>query len=172
MNLEAALQQIEEGKHYFIAKAAKLLQLQEAFDKKTTNTPYLGEWENSSEDKEGNDDILKINFAGEIVDIKRSVLTKSKFGWNLFSCLFEKRWDGFHVRDREGRIFVDLKGKWLKPLIHCFQQNDVNAVIISPNLFTNRAVSKCLIEENSLFRIHNFLVIIHPVSQMTKLPHT
>jgi hypothetical protein len=37
------------------------------------------------------DDVLKINFGGKNLDIKRSVLTKPKFGWNLFSCLFHKR---------------------------------------------------------------------------------
>jgi hypothetical protein len=35
-------------------------------------------------DMEGDDDILKMNFGGRNIDIKRSVLTKPKFGWNLF----------------------------------------------------------------------------------------
>jgi hypothetical protein len=35
---------------------------------------------------------------------------------------------------------VDLKEKWLKPLIYCFRQNDVNEDIISSGLFTNRSI--------------------------------
>jgi hypothetical protein len=37
----------------------------------------------------GDEDLLKLNFGGKDVDIKRSVLTSPKFGWNLFSRLFE-----------------------------------------------------------------------------------
>jgi hypothetical protein len=140
MELKAALQQMEDGKTYLIDKANQLSLQQEAFHQKISEKLNLGGLGNPLESKEGNDDILKINFAGENMDITRSVLTRSDFGWNLFSCLFEKRWDGFHVRDREGRIYVDLKGKWLKPLIYSFHQNDVKADIISPNLFTNRSI--------------------------------
>jgi hypothetical protein len=32
----------------------------------------------------GDDDLCKLNLGGNSVDIKRSVLTKSKVGWNLF----------------------------------------------------------------------------------------
>jgi hypothetical protein len=62
---------------------------------------------------------LRLNFRGEHIDIQRSMLTKSKIGWNLFSCLFKKHWDGFHVRDREGRIYIDLKFDGFKSLINC-----------------------------------------------------
>jgi hypothetical protein len=140
IDLEAVLEQIEEGKNLFIERAKELSEQQEVFNKRIAEPLNLSELGNSSEDKEGNDDILKINFAGRNANVKRSALTKNNFGWNLFSCLFEKRWDGFHVRDREGRIYVDLKGKWLKPLIYCFHQNDINGAIVSPSLFTNRAV--------------------------------
>jgi hypothetical protein len=66
---------------------------------------------------EGDEDIMKINFAGRNVDIKRSELTMKLVGWNLFSCLFKKTWDGFHVKDKNGRIYVDLKEEWLRPFI-------------------------------------------------------
>jgi hypothetical protein len=173
MDLEAVVQQFEEGKNYFVAKAKELSQLQGAFSKRVAEI-NLCEWGNSSEDNDGNDDLLKINFGGEKMDIKRSALTKSNFGWNLFSCLFEKRrWDGFHVRDREGRIYVDLKGKWLKPLIYCFHQNDVNADIISPNLFTNRAV-EMFNRSEFIFQGSQILSTFYckPDTQMRKLPHT
>jgi hypothetical protein len=75
-------------------------------------------------DGDGDDDLLKLNFGGRNVDIKRSVLTKPRFGWNLFSCLFQKRWDGFHVRDRKGRIYVDLKEEWLRPLLDYMKYSD------------------------------------------------
>jgi hypothetical protein len=68
-------------------------------------------------DMEGDNDLLKLNFGGRNFDIKRSVLTKPQFGRNLFSCLFQKRWDRFHVRDKKGRIYVDLNKEWLIPLI-------------------------------------------------------
>jgi hypothetical protein len=75
-------------------------------------------------DAEGDEDILKINFGGSNVDIKRSILTKPKCGWNLFSCLFQKRWDGFHVRDKKGRIYVDLTEEWLRPLLEYMKYSD------------------------------------------------
>jgi hypothetical protein len=69
-------------------------------------------------DVDGDDDILNINFAGRIVrNIRRSILTKPPCGWNLFSCLFHKRWDAFHPRDKEGRIYVDLEEEWISPLL-------------------------------------------------------
>jgi hypothetical protein len=69
-------------------------------------------------DSEGDDDILEINFAGKIIrNIKRSILTKPPCCWNLFSCLFHKRWDAFHPRDKEGRIYVDLEEEWISPLL-------------------------------------------------------
>jgi hypothetical protein len=75
-------------------------------------------------DWEGDDDILKINFGGRNVDIKRSDLTKPVIGWNLFSCLFEKKWDRYHVCDRNGRFYVDLKEDWVRPLIEYFKYNE------------------------------------------------
>jgi hypothetical protein len=69
-------------------------------------------------DLEGDDDMLRLSFRGEHVDIQRSKITKSKLGWNLFSCLFKKHWDGFHVRDREGRIYIDLKHDGFKSLLN------------------------------------------------------
>jgi hypothetical protein len=62
-------------------------------------------------DTEGDDDQLKLNLGGNKLDIKRSVLTKPNFGWNLFSCLFP-------CRDKAGRIYVDLKEEWLRPLLN------------------------------------------------------
>jgi hypothetical protein len=75
---------------------------------------------------EGHEDILKINFAGRNVDIKRSELRMKLVGWNLFSCLFKKRWDGYHVRDKNGRIYVDLKEDWLRPLIDFMKYEENN----------------------------------------------
>jgi hypothetical protein len=60
------------------------------------------------------------------------VLTKPKFGWNLFSRLFEKRWDAFHVRDKNGRIYVDLKEEWMRPLIDSKKYNETGEGPISP----------------------------------------
>jgi hypothetical protein len=77
---------------------------------------------------EGDDDILKINFAGKLVDIKRSTFTKPLCGHNLFSSLFQKKWDEFHVRDKTGRIYVDYNGEWLKPLLEYMEYNDEDAV--------------------------------------------
>jgi hypothetical protein len=58
-------------------------------------------------DLEGDNDILNLSFRGEHVDIRRSNFTKSKLPWNFFSCLFTKKWDAFHIRDSEGRIYLD-----------------------------------------------------------------
>jgi hypothetical protein len=69
-------------------------------------------------DSEGDNDLLNINFAGKIVRrIRRSVLTKPQFGCNYFSCLFQKRWDCFHPRDKDGSIYVDIEEEWLRPLL-------------------------------------------------------
>jgi hypothetical protein len=85
------------------------------------------------------DDLLELNFGGRNVDIKRSVLTKPKFGWNLFSRLFEKRWDAFHVRDKNGRIDVDLKEEWIRPLIDYMKYNANAEDTISPSNFYSYA---------------------------------
>jgi hypothetical protein len=72
-------------------------------------------------DMEGDEDILKISFRGEKVDIQRSMLTRSALEWNLFSCLFKKQWDEFHVRDKEGRIYLDFKYDGFRELIDNFR---------------------------------------------------
>jgi hypothetical protein len=77
MDLEAVLEQIEEGKNLFIERAKELLEQQEAFNKRVTVALNLSELGNSSTDKDGNDDILKINFGGRNMDIKRSILTRA-----------------------------------------------------------------------------------------------
>jgi hypothetical protein len=138
---------------FFSSKGQKIYRNNKKLSTKVAETLNLNEF------KEGNDDILKINFGGRNMDIKRSTLTKNNIGWNLFSCLFEKRWDGFHVRDREGRIYVDLKGKWLKPVIMCFHQNDVTSFLL---IYLPIAVLKCLTKVNLRFpnptRLVNFVV--------------
>jgi hypothetical protein len=94
-------------------------------------------------DWDGDDDLLKINFAGKNLDIKRSILTKPTFGGNLFSCLFQKRWDGYHVRDKKGRIYVDLKENWLRPLINYMKYNEDSDSSISPsNYFLRKIVQR------------------------------
>jgi hypothetical protein len=81
------------------------------------------EYKSDDFDLEGDNDILEINFAGEKVRIKRITLTKPTFGQNLFSSIFQKKWDQFHVRDRTGRIYVDFKWEWLKPLVDFMELN-------------------------------------------------
>jgi hypothetical protein len=93
-------------------------------------------------DWDGDDDLLKINFGGRNVDIKRSVLTKPPFGWNFFSCLFQKRWDGYHVRDKKGRIYVDLKESWLRPLINYLKYNEDSDSLISLSNYFLRQIVK------------------------------
>jgi hypothetical protein len=98
-------------------------------------------------DLEGDDDVLKINFGGKNVDIKRSYLTKPVIGWNLFSCLFEKRWDRFHVRDRSGRIYVDLKEEWMRPLIDYMKYNkNPNNPITSVDVFLRDTLETHLLD--------------------------
>jgi hypothetical protein len=129
--------------------ALKKLELKEKL------TPILAisectEYQNEEFDWFGDDDLLKLNFGGRNVDIKRSVLTKPKFGWNLFSRLFDKRWDAFHVRDKNGRIYVDLKEEWMRPLIDSMKYNETGEAPISPcNLYLRRSVS--LFNESSEF---------------------
>jgi hypothetical protein len=82
-------------------------------------------------DAEGDSDFLKLNFGGRNVDIKRSVLTKPHFGWNLFSGLFQKRWDRFHVRDKKGRIYVDMKEEWMRPSIDYMKYSDSSETCLS-----------------------------------------
>jgi hypothetical protein len=79
------------------------------------------------DDLDGDEDILDINFAGSIIrDIKRSFLTKPSFGWNFFSCLFHKRWDPFHPRDREGRIYIDIEEGWISSLLDYMRYSPCN----------------------------------------------
>jgi hypothetical protein len=88
-------------------------------------------------DVDGDEDILKISFGGSNVDIKRSILTKPRCGWNAFSCLFQKRWDRFHVRDRKGRIYVDLKEEWMRPLLEYMKDSDSSNKYLSAS---NRSI--------------------------------
>jgi hypothetical protein len=63
-------------------------------------------------------------------------------GWNLFSVLFEKRWDRFHVRDRTGRIYVDLKEEWMRPLIDYMKYNkSANNSIKAVDVFLRRTMT-------------------------------
>jgi hypothetical protein len=88
------------------------------------------------DDLEGDDDILDINFAGTIIrNFKRSFLTKASFGWNLFSCLFHKRWDVFHPRDREGRIYIDIEERWISPLLDYLRYSPCNHPFFSSPSF-------------------------------------
>jgi hypothetical protein len=64
---------------YLRSKKAELIQ-------RLTPICEITEYEYQTEgfDWFGDDDLLKLNFGGNSVDIKRSVLTKSKVDWNLF----------------------------------------------------------------------------------------
>ena len=99
---------------------------------------------------DGDEDILDINFAGEVIQVKRSVLTKPYFGWNFFSCLFEKRWDSYHVRDKEGRMYVDLKYEWLKPFLEKLINPD-GGLTFPNSHYTTRSMD--LLELNSIFEL-------------------
>jgi hypothetical protein len=104
-------------------------------------------------DLDGDGDILKINFAGKNVEIQRSCLTKPVIGWNLFSCLFEKRWDRLHVRDRTGRIYVDLKEEWMRPLIDYMNHNvSANSSIKSMTVFLRTTMKQLCLSEKYLLR--------------------
>jgi hypothetical protein len=108
----------------------------------------------------GDDDLLKLNFGGKIVDVKRSVFTKPKFGWNLFSRLFEKGWDAFHVRDKNGRIYVDLKEDWMRPLIDSMKYNETGKAPISPcDCYLRRSVSIFSESSEFTFPILNISII-------------
>jgi hypothetical protein len=68
-------------------------------------------------DWEGDNDILPLSFRGRKLMIKRSFLTKPRFRWNRFSCLFEKKWDQYHVRDKDGSIYLDFRYEGFSTLI-------------------------------------------------------
>jgi hypothetical protein len=110
-------QAVEEVKAYERVILDKKNQIKKQWGKvfQISRTPQC---EEATFDMEGDDDILNLSFRGEHVDIQRSKLTKSNLGWNLFSCLFKKHWDGFHVRDKEGRIYIDLKYDGFKSLLN------------------------------------------------------
>jgi hypothetical protein len=102
-------------------------------------------------DCKGDNDILKINFGGRNVEIKRSCLTKPAIGWNLFSCLFQKRWDRYHVRDRTGRIYVDLKEEWMRPLIDYMKYSKTtNNPIQSVDVFLRVTMAAFRLDEKLL----------------------
>jgi hypothetical protein len=111
-------QAIEELKLYETVILEKKKQIQNQWRKifRISQTPHHKE---ATFDLEGDNDILHLSFRGESVDIQRSKITKSQLGWNLFSCLFKKHWDGFHVRDKEGRIYIDVEYDGFKSLLNC-----------------------------------------------------
>jgi hypothetical protein len=107
-------------------------------------------------DPEGDGDILEINFGGKNVEIQRSCLTKPVIGWNLFSCLFEKRWDRFHVRDRTGRIYIDWKEEWMRPLIEYMKYNkSSNNPIKSVDVFLRDIMETLSFDEK--FLLHDLI---------------
>jgi hypothetical protein len=84
-------------------------------------------------DWEGDDDILQLSFRGRKLMIKRSLLTKPRFRWNRFSCLFEKKWDQYHVRDTDGSIYLDFKYEGFSSLIDQMM-SEAETVSLSLNL--------------------------------------
>jgi hypothetical protein len=66
------------------------------------------------EKQEGKDDILHLNIGGKYADVKRSSLT---VGFSLFSLLFNKRWEGLLMRDKNNRIYLDMDDEWLMPFL-------------------------------------------------------
>jgi hypothetical protein len=90
-------------------------------------------------DWKGKKDILKLNFRGTKCDIERQILTKWHYGWNLFACLFTKKWDHYHVRDQEGRIYIDIKYEAVHPLIANLKNNPRNINFVS-NQLVNRTL--------------------------------
>jgi hypothetical protein len=107
----------------------------------------------ASFDPDGDDDILKFNFGGENVELQRSCLTKPVIGWNLFSCLFEKKWDRYHVRDRTGRIYIDLKEEWMRPLIDYMKHNkSVSSPIKSVDIFLRRTLELFCLTDKLRFK--------------------
>jgi hypothetical protein len=66
------------------------------------------------EKEEGKEDILHLNIGGKNVDVKRSSLT---VGFSLFSLLFNKRWEGLLMRDKNNRIYLDMDNEWLMPFL-------------------------------------------------------
>jgi hypothetical protein len=111
--------------------------------------------EEAAFDLEGDDDILHLSFRGDHVDIKRSKLTKSKLGRNLFSCLFKKHWDGFHVRDKEGRIYIDLKYAGFKSMLNCLKGSGNISIPNNHNVYHSLNCFKLLNLFNSLIGLEN-----------------
>jgi hypothetical protein len=97
-------------------------------------------------DWKGKKDILKLNFRGTKCDIERQILTKWHYGWNLFACLFTKKWDQYHVRDQEGRIYIDIKYESVYPLIANLKNNPRTI-----NFVSNQLVNRTL----KLFKMEN-----------------
>jgi hypothetical protein len=134
----------EESKKYLMEKDRVLQDKRQELNAKVKAIFKLSEtnFSDSAFDWEGDNDLLKLNFGGRNLDIKRSVFSKPKFGWNLFSCLFEKRWDAFHVRDKTGRIYVDLREEWYRPLIEYMKYNDSGTDPIPSNIFLDVSLNQ------------------------------
>jgi hypothetical protein len=123
-------------------------------------------------DLEGDNDILNLSFRGERVDIRRSNFTKSKLPWNFFSCLFTKKWDTFHIRDKEGRIYLDWNYDGFRPLINYVMINcdtaksfsghlvyesvrclEMNSLLANSQDLTGLHVSKIILEDSHISRL-------------------
>jgi hypothetical protein len=137
----------KERENYLVSKKVELIQRLTPIFKLIECSDYTKE----GFDWFGDDDLLKLNFGGKNVDIKRSVLTKPKIGWNLFSRLFDKRWDAFHVRDNNGRIYVDSKEEWMRPLIDYMKYNKTGEDPILSKLYLFRSIQ--LFNESGEFKI-------------------
>ena len=66
--------------------------------------------------------ILKLNIGGDDVNIRRSSAFEEESDHNILSILFLNRWDFRLIKNRNGRIFLNVNPAWIAPIVNLLRQ--------------------------------------------------
>jgi hypothetical protein len=66
--------------------------------------------------------ILKLNVGGDDVNIRRSLAFEEEPDHNILSILFLNRWDFRLIKNRNGRIFLNVNPAWIAPIVNLLRQ--------------------------------------------------
>jgi hypothetical protein len=74
---------------------------------------------------ESESDFVALNIGGVHYDIERKALLKTPFFYEsnnnsfhtLFSAFFSKRWEFYHIKDKNHRIYLDFADEWFNPIL-------------------------------------------------------
>mmetsp|Transcript_10923 Transcript_10923/g.22865 ORF Transcript_10923/g.22865 Transcript_10923/m.22865 type:complete len:591 (-) Transcript_10923:380-2152(-) len=96
--------------------------------------------ENGNEAEFGKDEVMEINAGGQIIVVKRGILTQCE--GSILEALFSGRWENKLLRDLKGRVFLDVDPDCFKKIVEflCDRQD--------ASLNEELVVTQCVDEED------------------------